>query len=110
MKRCILPSLLLRRDLLSFNQSRRYCPLGKSDMTRAELMRHALTQALRRVHDLAGKKLKLDEEAPMRLPKRGGRQARDQRVINVCFAPEKRILRYARGTLPSRRLTVGGKA
>ena len=31
-------------------------------MTRAELMRHALTQALRRVHDLAGKKLKLDEE------------------------------------------------
>src|SRR3974377_1315180 len=79
-------------------------------MTRAELMRHALTQALRRVHDLAGKKMKLDEEAPMRLPKRGGRQARDQRVINVCFAPEKRILRYARGTLPSRRLTVGGKA
>jgi hypothetical protein len=39
-------------------------------MTRAELMRHALTQALRRVHDLASKKLKLDEEAPMRLPKR----------------------------------------
>jgi len=31
-------------------------------MTRAELMRHALSQALRRVHDLAGKKLKLDEE------------------------------------------------
>ena len=31
-------------------------------MTRAELLRHALTQALRRVHDLAGKKLKLDEE------------------------------------------------
>jgi hypothetical protein len=30
-------------------------------MTRAELMRHALTQALRRVH-LGPKKLKFDEE------------------------------------------------
>ena len=30
-------------------------------MTRAELMRHALTQALRRVH-IGPKKLKLDEE------------------------------------------------
>ena len=34
-------------------------------MTRAELMRHALSQTLRRVHDLAGEKFKLDEEAPM---------------------------------------------
>jgi hypothetical protein len=31
-------------------------------MTRAELMRHALSQALRRVHDLSGKKLKFDED------------------------------------------------
>jgi hypothetical protein len=33
----------------------------KADLTRAELMRHALSQALRRVH-IGPKKLKLDEE------------------------------------------------
>jgi len=53
-------------------RSRRYCPFGKYArdcdklsqtvlMTRAELMRHALSQALRRVH-IGPKKLKLDEE------------------------------------------------
>jgi len=83
---------LIRRLDNYQTQTARLCLLDSLAMTRAELMRHALSQALRRVHDLAGKKLKLDEEAPMRLPKRGGRQARDQRVINVCFAPEKRIL------------------
>ena len=35
--------------------------LDRTTMTRAELMRHALTQALRRVH-VGAKKLKLDEE------------------------------------------------
>ena len=34
---------------------------GRLEMTRAELMRHALSQALRRVH-IGPKKLKLDEE------------------------------------------------
>jgi len=34
---------------------------GRLAMTRAELMRHALSQALRRVH-VGPKKLKLDEE------------------------------------------------
>ena len=47
-------------------------------MTRAELLRHALSQALRKVH--AGRqKLKLDEEAPMPSGTglRPSRQARD---------------------------------
>jgi hypothetical protein len=38
-------------------------------MTRAELMRHALSQALRRVH-VGPKKLKLDEETRWQRPSR----------------------------------------
>ena len=54
-------------------------------MTRAELLRHALTQALRRVH-VGAKKLKLDEdtgwqiagEAIEELRRYGGWQALDE--------------------------------
>jgi len=41
-------------------------------MTRAELMRHALTQALRRVH-IGPKKLKLDEETRWQIAGEAGR-------------------------------------
>jgi hypothetical protein len=40
-------------------------------------MRYALSQALRRVHDLAGKKLKLDEETRW--------QVAGEAVEEVCF-------------------------
>jgi hypothetical protein len=36
-------------------------------MTRAELLRHTLSQALRKVH-VADKRVKLDEETPAPLP------------------------------------------
>jgi len=55
-------------------------------MTRAELLRHALSQALRKVH--AGpQKLKLDEEAPMR-PLAPGSGPHDKRET-LKAKPEK---------------------
>ena len=56
-------------------------------MTRAELMRHALSQALRRVH-VGPKKLKLDEETALADRWRGRRRA----------APLRRLERVRRGS------------
>ena len=58
-------------------------------MTRAELMRHALTQALRRVH-IGPKKLKLDEEtgeAVEELRRHGGWKELDEEAPMRPLAP-----------------------
>ena len=72
-------------------------PATRVMMPRAELMRHALSQALRRVH-IGPKKLKLDEETRWQIAGEGA-------------APLRRLERVRRGSSDeavSERLNAGG--
>ena len=65
---------------------------GRLAMTRAELMRHALTQALRRVH-IGPKKLKLDEEPRWQI---AGEAEELRRSIKETWAYSRNLILRAR--------------